>query len=1017
MANKQTATFHRNRGTVTALFACLLGLVVTTAFAAPVSPSIRNAAVAQARSAAKKGGEVCLSTLLNHDVSLNIKGLNTKGFGGVQGNIRYIVGGRNFTAADVDSAEVPFYTVNGLGLTPLLHDGGEWPNTGGDTTKDSGRTSFGVDWNGQFYDLDGNNHYPKAVLRYIGSHCYIFVPMMFFPTLPRDISTTEETTPAPKSEWGMYWPDSGSGDRIYFASASGARTLDPRFVLGSDKNLARMKLKELGDEFDGAIYTKMREYFGNEPDVDQDAKIFILLDDIRDGVGSFRGYFWSNNEFSRTQSSSSNEKELLYIDLYPTFLLNQKQGYRTTAHEFTHMIAFNEGTYVENGTLVEQERWLEEGMTQYASYLYDKSHTSNVDEFIKSPDTTLVDPRLSTWLGNDPFANYGVSYLFMFYLMDHYGINNGQTFMKNLVRDKSHGIVALNKALLGLNTTFEQVFMDFAVANFLDKTRKLDQSTLNDGKWGYSVDNDNDTSNNIGVNQSLPVKFSEQVILSPKGTARSSNINPWAADYIQISGHTGNLNLGFDGEDSTSFKTAVIKRGPQIDPSVEYVYLNEKQAGNLIIQNYGAGNTYENLVLVPMVVSSGNYQKVNYVYSATFADLKVALFPNPIFENQLHVVVRTSDKFAATPRLQMTYNGEQGYLTMTPITDSTYITNYALKDSGEGQIEAFGTNSNGTILSNILKFSAVYYPAKSEGILKASFASLTVPRGALKSGGLVTLAAGSGDTSYAGIERVSPSIHVGLPVSQTLEPVQIRFPLSDSARVGLGKVGLFEATASGPRFLGLCERAGLEVIASLSHSAEVFAAVDLTPPVIREEAENSVPGQLVIAVEEGGSGIDPNSLVVSYKGARLPARYDAVSGNIIVNTSSLLDGQARLELEIADRLGNVRKAGIAAAVTGSFGFAQAITYPNPARTGAKLRCSFSGGAAGGIMVEAVIRDVAGDDVWYGMLRHQGGGIYEAAWDLKNQDRKTVANGVYYVEFSADTPTGEVKERRKLAVLR
>ncbi|MBF0498718.1 MAG: hypothetical protein HQM09_01185 [Candidatus Riflebacteria bacterium] len=1017
MANKRKTAFYLTQGTLTALLTCLWALSGMSAFADPVSLSVRNAAVQQARRAAQTGGEICLSTLLSHDVSANMKGLTKSDSKGIQGNIRYIVGGRNFTSADIDSAEVPFYTLNGLGLSPLLHDGGEWPNSGGDTNQDSGRPSAGVDWAGEFYDLDGNGHYPKAVLRYIGSHCYIFVPPMFFPTLPRGISATEETTPAPKSEWGMYWPDTGSSQRIYFAPASGAPTLDPRFVFGTDKNLARMKLKELADEFDGVIYPKMREFFGSEPDVDQDPKIFILLDDIRDGAGTFRGYFWSNNEFPRTQSASSNEKELLYIDLYPTFLLAPKQGYRTIAHEFTHMICFNEGAYTQNGQLIEQERWLEEGFTQFASYLYDQSHTPNVDEFIKSPDTILVDPRLETWLGSSPFANYGASYLFVFYLMDHYGVNNGPTFMKNLVRDRAHGITALNNALLSFNTTFEQVFSDFAIANFLDKTRKLDQSTLNDGKWGYSVDNDNNTANNIGVNQSLPVKFSEQVILSPQGTARSSNVNPWAADYIQISGNTGNLNLGFDGDDGATFKAAVIKRGPQVDPSVEYIYLNEKQAGNLIIQNYGLGNTYENLVLVPMITSSGNYTKSNYVYSATFSDLKVAIFPNPVFENELHVVVRTNDKFAATPRLQMTYNGEQGYLTMAPLNDSTYITNYDLKVSGEGQIEAFGTNSNGTILSNILKFSAVYYPPKSSGLLSASFASLSVPRGALRTGGLVTLSACSGETSWPGIERVSSTMYVGLPGSQTDEPVQIRFPLTDARKAGLGKLGLFETSASGPIFLGLCDRAGLEAIASISHTAEIFAAVDLTAPVIHGEAEEAGPGRLAIRVDEIGAGIDPDSIRVQYKDMRLPASYDAVNGRVLVKTSSLLDMRADLDVELADKLGNGVKAKVTASVVGSFGFAQAICYPSPARIGTTLRCSFTGGAAGGVFVEAVIRDTAGDDVWDGTLRHQGGGVYEAAWDLRNQNRKPVANGVYYVEFTASTSEGELKERRKLAVMR
>jgi len=998
-------------------FFCSTGIAYSAN--SPISPSIRSAAIAQAKTATKKG-ELCLSTLLNRNIpSYQVPAFKSKNFQGIKGNISMIVGGRNYTAADVDQAEVPFYTVNGLGLSTLLHDGGEWPGTGGSTDNDDGRVSFSVDWAGEFYDLDQNGHYPKAVLRYIGSHCYIFVPAMFFPTLARGISSTEDATPAAKSEWGMTWPDTTGwgGDVYYYAAATGAKTLEPRFVLGADKNLARLKLKEFADEFDGIIYPKMREYFGTEPDVDSDAKIFILLDDIRDGAGSFRGYFWAANEYPRTQVSYSNEKELLYIDLFPTFLMSSQQGYRTTAHEFTHMIFYNEGTEVVDGVLQEEERWVEEGCTQYASYLYDKSHTSNLDEFIKKPDTILVEPRTDIWLGNDPFANYGASYLFMFYIMEHYGGSNASTFMKNLVRDKAQGITGINNALKGFSVTMESVFADWAIANFVDKERKLDQSSLNDGKWGYAVDNDYDTTNNLGVNQSLPVKYSEHVILSTTGAQRSSSVSPWAADYIEITGNTGNLNLGFDGDDRTQFKAAVIKRGPQVDPSIEYIYLNEKQSGNLIIQNYGAGNTYENLVLVPMITATANYEKMNYVYSATFADLKVALFPNPIYENNLHIITKVNDKFAATPRVQMTYNGEQGYLTMTAVTDNTYITNYVLKSSGEGSIEAFGTNTNGTILSNILKFSAVYYPPKSEGSLTAAFGSLSVPKSAMKSGGYVILSASSNQASFENLLKVTPVLDLCLPVSQTDLPVTVKIPSQAPLVFNTEKAGLFAIVNDKPKWLGKVKICNGTCEGTVQSGGSIFVGVDTTPPVINTECEPAGNDYVAVGLDEKGSGIDPDSIIVSYKSEKLPFRYDVTSSKIIVKTSSLLDGKYEFDVQVSDYLGNSISSKVSAQVIGNFSLAQIINYPNPARAFTSIRGAFTGLSATKLQVQVTIRDSSGDEVFWARLPHKGNGIYEATWNLLNSDGRAVANGVYYAEVEAYCESGEIKEKRKIAVLR
>ncbi|MBF0543733.1 MAG: hypothetical protein HQM08_04835 [Candidatus Riflebacteria bacterium] len=981
-------------------------------FAQFTSSYIRETVIGLARNSANLGIFPDIGPFVNYvppEVAASMKKLKIKG-SRLQGNIKFIVGGRNFTAADVDSAAIPFYTKNGLGLTDLYHDGGEWPNSGGNITTDSGQPAAGVDWNGEFYDLDKNGHYPKAVLRFIGSHCYIFVPTMFFPTLPRGISATEDQTPAPKSEWGMYWPDTAGGEKIYYAPATGAKSIDPRFILGADKNLARIKLQELADEFDGNIYPKMREWFGEEPDVDQDPKIYILLDDIQDGLGQFLGYFWAGNELPRSQISTSNEKELLYIDLFPNYVNNPQRVYGTIAHEFVHMIHYNMGNQ-------DEERWLEEAFTQYGTYIYNQTHTSNLDEFIKNPNTILVDPRLDTWLGSNPFANYGASYLFMFYLIEHYAKNNGPTFMRNLVSDKNGtGIIKINDSLKPLNTTFDQVFSDWAIANYIDKTRKLDMSPLNDGKWGYAVDNDTDQSNDLGVAQHLPVKFTERVILTPQGTARSSSVNPWAANYIEVSGSTGNLSVGFDGSDGVTFKAGVIKRGPQVDPAVEYLYLDDKQAGNLLIQNYGAGSTYENLVLVPMVVSSGNYEKQNYVYSATFSDLKLAIFPHPIFENELQIVVRTTDKFAATPRLQMTYNSEQGYLVMTPISDSVYITNYRLAASGEGTVSAFGTNSNGTILSNLLKFSAVYYPAKSQGQLSASFANLRIPEGALNKANWITMSSGNSGVSFAGIQPISQSVQVSVGEDKFEKPVQISIPLKTGLKNVFDKVGLFEINDNKAFFLGSCKVEGSVAQGEITKPSEVFVGIDNVPPVIAEKVESEA-GKIQITAKDSGSGIDESSVEVACDGCRVPAKFNSLSGKIEVDSSSLKDGNVDLDVKVQDRLGNIASSKITAQVVSGFSIQEATAYPNPARDWAKFRCSFKGSISSVYSIDVCVRDMRGDEVYDTTLSYRGDGAFEAQWNLKNNDGKKVANGVYFAIFQISTSTGESKIRKKIVVLR
>ena len=981
-----------------------------------IPPDLREIAVQQGEQAKKHGFDADLgpflnAPLLNKTIEINASQL------GIKGNIRAVVGGRNFSAADVDSAMIPFTTSNGYGLSNLFHDGGEWPGTNGDTANDDGE---GSNQDAEIYDVDGNRHYPKAVLRYIGTHCYIFVPVMYFPTLPRPLSASEDATPPAQASWGLYWPDSvymQNGPYYYAPDTTSGTVLEPRYILGTDKNYARLKLKELADQFDAVIYPKVRENFGSEADIDGDPKIYILLDDIRDGYGSFRGYFWAGNQFPRTSISLSNEKELLNIDMFPSFSQAAADTYGTVAHEFTHLVIYNENYYIENNELKGMERWLEEGLTQYSQYLYDGKFTTNLDEFIKKPDTILAEDRItSVWLGSSPYANYGASLLWVFYLVEKYGGSNLPGFLKAIVRNRDGNMASIDAVLASFNTDSKSVFSDWVIANYLDKTRKRDGSLLNDGKWGYNVDNDTNTSNNIGKYESLPVKFSEKVILTEDVTTRSSNVNPWAADYIEISGNTGNLNLSFDGDNNAQFKAAVIKRGSQVDTAVEFLYLNDYQAGNLIIQNYGYNSAYENLVLVPMIVQNNNYQKLSYVYSGSFDDLKLAIFPNPTFENELHIIVRTDKQFASVPRLQMTYEGEQGYLVMTPINDSTYMTNYTLKTSGEGLIVANGTNANGVILSNQLKFSAVYYPPNSQGLLNASFVTIDVPAGSLRAGGTVIVAAPENPASYQDITRISANFDVGLPVEKAAVAIGIEMPVNLSSDSLKSKAGLYRVTTSGPKWLGPVEIANGKARGHIDVSASVFVGVDETAPVIAQNAETKNNGWLSVAVSDKGSGLCPASVRASCGDKQLPVKV-AEDGVVQVDASSLNDGSYEFALQAADNAGNVAIANVRALVVGPSSLKQVSTYPNPARSFSTIRAVFTGPAATAAQATVKIFDVSGHKVVRMPLIHRGGGVYEARWDLCNDQGRSVANGVYYAEIKATLAGVSGVERRKIAVLR
>ena len=242
----------------TMLVSSLLAANTVFATGLSVDEQIKNIAESQGKTAAKIGTSVNSSAILNSFLPKNLPD-NALKKSPVNASLRAVVGGINFTSADVDNVMVPFATKNAVTLQNLFHDGGEWPGFSGDTTNDDGVGS-GENQAKEIYDYDGNKHYPKACLRYIGSHCYIFVPVMFFPTLPKTLSSSEAETPKAYASWNMSWPHNPL--LKYSPDATDGTVLEPRFILGSDKATAKLTLSKIADEFDANIYPKIREYLG-----------------------------------------------------------------------------------------------------------------------------------------------------------------------------------------------------------------------------------------------------------------------------------------------------------------------------------------------------------------------------------------------------------------------------------------------------------------------------------------------------------------------------------------------------------------------------------------------------------------------------------------------------------------------------------------------------------------------------------------------------------------------------------
>ncbi len=272
------------------------------------------------------------------------------------------------------------------------------------------------------------------------------------------------------------------------------------------------------------IYETNVETFGNPPDVDNDPKIIILIQDIKDNYDGDQnstyvgGFFHSINEVN---DENSNKAEIYYLDANPTDLSSDyglEGAMSTTAHEFQHMINFN----YHNGTAGNpvETTFLNEGCSLVAEVvcgypIYNQSLYNG--EF----NHYLLDWRSGQ---NDVINDYSRAARYMTYMYEQFGVD----FLQKLVQSDWAGIVGIDDALSKLTTPtdlrFSETLKNWFTANAIN-IKDINSS------WGYSTENVN-TVNPFTL--PYPIYTSEKI-----------NVEKAASDYISFTSGK-NLSIQFD---------------------------------------------------------------------------------------------------------------------------------------------------------------------------------------------------------------------------------------------------------------------------------------------------------------------------------------------------------------------------------------------------------------------------------------------------------------------------------------
>ena len=191
-------------------------------------------------------------------------------------------------------------------------------------------------------------------------------------------------------------------------------------------------------------------------------------------------------------------------------------------------------------------------------------------------------------MGNTDQSLTSLSYdsiLFWKHISETYGINTIRVFFENLGGLNANNITALDTATGSFKETFQNWLIKNVVKNWQDDGAQYlpDVSSLN-----YST---------------YPVS---QI---------STNVNPWAADYIKFTGGTGGkLTINFDGEDGRQFFASAIGVKDSGASDVKNFTLDSGKKGAHIFENFGTDYG----VVYLLVAGLDNSNPVSYDYSATF---------------------------------------------------------------------------------------------------------------------------------------------------------------------------------------------------------------------------------------------------------------------------------------------------------------------------------------------------------------------------------------------------------------
>ena len=285
------------------------------------------------------------------------------------------------------------------------------------------------------------------------------------------------------------------------------------------------KLYTLASDFEYKIYPFLTSLLGSEdnPGVDNDPRIVIVLEPLKDGYG---GYVQSGDEYPKTQYPNSNEGQIIYLNSNLIIKADYNFLNYELAHEFTHLITLKQKP--------NSQTWFYEMMSEFAGQAIGVD-TSQITKQRAQALLYSTEVNLKDWVNSD--KDYGKIYLFALYLREQFG---NQLFSEALRYPSNDGLISLDNALKRRGSSLDEAYFNWLITNLYNTCE------ANNTKYCYQDPNLKNFSV-IAYSYYLPPQAKS--LLSVTDSLRTLS-----AKWQKINGGLGTIKLKFTIPQGTPIK-------------------------------------------------------------------------------------------------------------------------------------------------------------------------------------------------------------------------------------------------------------------------------------------------------------------------------------------------------------------------------------------------------------------------------------------------------------------------------